>query len=97
MAGGGGAPKQIPAGTTLAPGGYYVMEFGSGFLNNTGSESVRYLAIGGGVETVYDQHDYSLSSSKYDQSFHRAGEAGTWCGTISSNVTMGTENPATCP
>ncbi len=97
LAGGGGAPKPIPAGTTIAPGGRYVMEFGSGFLNNTGSESVRYLAISGGVETVYDQYDYSLSSSKYDQVFHRAGDGAAWCDTISPNVTMGTANPNSCP
>jgi hypothetical protein len=94
---GGGAPKLIPAGTIIGPGGHYVMEFGSGFLNNTGSESVRYLAISGGVETVHDQRDYSLSSTKYDQVFHRVGDAGAWCDTISTNVTMGSANPATCP
>jgi hypothetical protein len=97
LAGGGGAPKQIPAGMTIGPGGHYVIEFGSGFLNNTGSESVRYLAIVDGVQTVYDQYDYSLSSTKYDQVFHRTGDGGTWCDTISSNVTTGTANPATCP
>lgn len=46
---------------------------------------------------MYDQYSYSLGSSKYDQSFHRAGDAGTWCDTISANVTMGKANPATCP
>ena len=38
LAGGGGAPRQIPAGTTIAARGYYVMDIPSGFLNNTGAE-----------------------------------------------------------
>ena len=97
VAGGGGAPKPISAGTTIPAGGYYVLEFASGFLNNTGTESVRYLAINGGTETVYDETSYSLSSSRYDQSFHRIGDGGAWCGTISSTVTKGAANPASCP
>ncbi len=97
VAAGGGAPKQIPAGTTIAANGRYVMEFASGFLNNTGTESVRYLAISGGVETVYDSHTYTLSTTKFDQVFHRTGDGGAWCNTISSNLTKGTANPFTCP
>jgi beta-lactamase superfamily II metal-dependent hydrolase len=97
LAGGGGSPKAIPAGTTIAPGGRYVLDFASGFLNNTGSESVRFLAINGGLETVYDSYDYSLSSTKYDQVFHRVGDGGVWCGTISTNATKGTANASTCP
>jgi len=97
VAGGGGAPKQIPAGTTIPAGGRWVMEFGSGFLNNTGSESVRYLKIVSGVETVYDSYSYSLGSTQYDKVFHRVGDGGTWCGTISASVTKGTPNPTTCP
>lgn len=97
VAAGGGAPKQIPAGTSIAPGGRYVVEFASGFLNNTGSESVRYLAISGGAETVYDSTTYSLSTTRYDQVFHRIGDGGAWCNTISTSVTKGTANPATCP
>lgn len=97
LAGGGGTPKQIPAGTSIGPGGYYVMQFGSGFLNNTGSESVRYLAISGAIETVYDHRDYTLGSTRYDQVFRRTGDGGTWCDGISTNATMGGANPATCP
>lgn len=97
VASGGGSPKQIPAGASIAPGGHYVMEFASGFLNNTGSESVRYLAISGGVETVYDSTSYSLSTTQYDKVFHRIGDGGAWCDTISTNVTKGGANPATCP
>jgi len=94
---GGGAPKQIPAGTSIAAGGHYVLDVASGFLNNTGSESVRFLKLEGGVETVYDAHTYSLSSTKYDQVFHRIGSGGTWCDVISTNVTKGGANAATCP
>jgi beta-lactamase superfamily II metal-dependent hydrolase len=94
---GGGAPKQIPAGTTIAAGGRWVMEFASGFLNNTGSDSVRLVANPGTGETVYDSHTYSLGSTQYDKVFHRIGDGGGWCATISTNVTKGTPNPATCP
>ncbi|MGQ0803249.1 MAG: lamin tail domain-containing protein, partial [Actinomycetota bacterium] len=94
---GGGAPKLIPAGTTIPANGRYVLDFASGLLNNTGTDSVRYLKIVGGVETVYDSHTYTLSSAKYDQVFHRNGDGGAWCNTISSNRTKGTVNPSTCP
>jgi hypothetical protein len=97
LAGGGGAPKLIPAGTTIAAHGYYVMDIASGFLNNTGAESVRYLKIVGGVETVYDQTSYTLGSTQYDKVFHRSGDGGAWCTTISSNVTKGAANAGTCP
>jgi beta-lactamase superfamily II metal-dependent hydrolase len=97
VAGGGGAPKQIPSGTTIAAGGRWVFEFASGYLNNTGPESVRFLSIVGGVETVYDQYDYSLGSTQTDKVFHRIGDGGAWCNTISANVTKGGANPTTCP
>ncbi|MFL6138714.1 MAG: lamin tail domain-containing protein [Frankiaceae bacterium] len=97
VAAGGGAPKVIPSGTVIPAHGYYVMDIASGFLNNTGSDSVRYLKIVGGVETVYDTYSYNLGSTHYDQVFHRTGDAGAWCGTISSNVTKGAANPTTCP
>ena len=73
------------------------MEFASGFLNNTGSDSVRFLKIVGTTETVYDSTSYTLSTTKYDQVFHRSGDGGPWCATISSNVTKGSANPTTCP
>ena len=97
VAAGGGTPKQIPASTTIASHGTYVMTFASGFLNNTGSDSVRFLSITGGVETVYDSTSYSLGSTQYDKVFHRQGDGGAWCGTISTNVTQGSANPNTCP
>lgn len=97
LAGGGGSPKPIPAGTTIPAGGRWVMDLGTGYLNNTGSESVRFLKIVSGVETVYDTYSYSLGSTQYDKVFHRTGDGGTWCGTISTNVTKGTPNPVSCP
>ncbi len=97
LAAGGGAPKQIPAGTTIPAGGRWVMDFPSGFFNNTGTDQVRFLAISGGVETVYDSTSYTLGSTQSDKVFHRNGDGGTWCTTISANVTKGTANPTTCP
>lgn len=97
VAGGGGAPKQIPAGALIPAGGRYVMEFASGFLNNTGAESVRFLSGSGATEVVHDSYSWTLSSTKYDQVFHRSGDGGAWCDTISTNVTKAAANPATCP
>jgi beta-lactamase superfamily II metal-dependent hydrolase len=97
LAAGGGSPKQIPANTTISAGGYYVMDIASGFLNNTGSDSVRFLSIVSGVETVYDSTSYSLGSTQYDKVFRRTGNGGSWCATISTNVSKGTANPNTCP
>ena len=97
VAGGGGAPKQLPAGTSIPAGGRLVIDLGSGYLNNTGSETVRFLSISGGVERTIDAYSYSLSSTQYDRVFHRVGDSGSWCTTISASVTKGTANPATCP
>jgi beta-lactamase superfamily II metal-dependent hydrolase len=94
VAGGGGAPKLIPAGTVIPAGGRWVYEFASGFLNNTGSDAARYTSPGG-VEI--DAYSYSLGSTQYDKVFHRVGDGGSWCATISTSATKGTANPATCP
>jgi beta-lactamase superfamily II metal-dependent hydrolase len=97
LAAGGGAPKAIPAGTSIPAGGRWVMDIPSGFLNNTGTDQVRFLAIVGGVETVYDTTSYTLGSTQTDKVFHRTGDGGSWCATISLNLTKGAANPATCP
>lgn len=97
VAGGGGAPKAVPAGTVVPAGGRWVFEFASGFLNNTGAESVRLLSGSGAGATEYDAYSWSLGSTKSDQVFHRTGDAGEWCPTISARVTKGTPNPVTCP
>ena len=94
VANGGGAPKQIPAGTTIPAHGYWVDEFASGFLNNTGTDSARFTDPSG---TQIDGYDYSISTSKPDYVFHRSGDGGTWCATLSANVSKGAANPTTCP
>jgi beta-lactamase superfamily II metal-dependent hydrolase len=97
VANGGGAPRQIPAGTTIPAQGRWVMEFASGFLNNTGPESVRLVSGSGPSEVVIDTYAWSLGSTQHDKVFHRIGDNGAWCDAISTAVTKGTANPATCP
>ncbi len=97
VAAGGGAPKQIPAGTVIPAGGRWVFEFSSGFLNNTGAESVRFLSGSGPSEVVHDSYSYNLGSTQSDKVFHRIGDAGAWCDTVSTNVTKGSANPTSCP
>ena len=97
IAAGGGAPKLIPAGTIIPAGGRYVMDIASGFLNNTGAETVRFLSGSGASEVTYDSYSYSLGSTQSDKVFHRQGDGGAWCATISTNLSKGTANPATCP
>jgi len=97
LAAGGGAPKVLPAGTVIPAGGRWVFEFASGFLNNTGADSVRYLSGSGASEVVHDSYNYSLGSTQSDKVFHRVGDAGAWCDSISVNVTKGAANPGTCP
>lgn len=72
IAGGGGAPKQIPANTILNPGSYYVMDM-SNYLNNTGDD-VRLLGTNG--TTVYDTYTYG--STSYDRSYCRRPNGGAW-------------------
>lgn len=81
---GGGAPKQIPAGTILDPGGYYVMEMSS-YLNNTGDD-VRLVGSDG--TTVYDTYTYG--STSYDLSFCRLPDGGAW--TSGCTATKGASN-----
>ncbi len=90
IAGGGGSPQAIPAGTTIAAGGHYVFAI-SGFLLNNGGDDVRLLTAD--QATVIDSHTYGSSAD--DQSWRRAGDGGTWCGSYGA-ATQGTANPATC-
>jgi len=85
LANGGGAPKQIPAGTILDPGAYYFMEM-SNYLNNTGDD-VRLLGTDG--TTVFDTYTYG--STSYDLSFCRLPDGGTW--TSACTATKGASNP----
>ncbi len=93
---GGAAPKAIPAGASIPPKGFYVVELSTSFLNNTGSEEVRFLKISNGVETVYDKTSYNLSSTRLDSVFYRTGNT-TWCNVISTRASRGASNPTTCP
>ena len=72
LAGGGSSPQQIPAGTTIQPGGYFVMTFSS-YLNNSGDE-VNLFGTDG--TTVFDSTSYS--SSSYDLSYCRVPDGGAW-------------------
>ncbi len=90
IAGGGGSPKQIPAGTTIAAGGYYVMTFSS-FLNNTGDD-VRLLGTDG--STVLDTHTYTSATS--DMSWCRKPDGGNWSA-IQCDPSQGSTNSPTLP
>ena len=92
IAGGGGAPQTIPAGTVIPAGGHHVVEISGYLLNNTGDD-VRLLSAD--QATVYDAYTYSGTAD--DQSYHRIGDGGAWCDTLSADVTQGMANPTTCP
>ena len=83
---GGGSPMQIPANTIIAAGGYYVMEFNSGLLNNSGGDTVRFLSSDQG--TTHDSKAYTTTSSNLSKC--RVPNGGTWA---SSNCTP-TKNAA---
>lgn len=90
ISGGGGAPKQIPASTTLTAGGYYVMTFSS-FLNN-GGDDVRLLGTDG--TTVHDSHTYTSSTA--DMSRCRKPDGSTWS-VIDCDPTQGSTNNPPLP
>ena len=82
---GGGAPKLIPANTTIAAGGFFVLEF-SGLLNNGGDE-VRFLDP---TLAVLDQTSYSYSSAGYSWYRYRDGLA--WSPAEINAPTKGSSN-----
>lgn len=90
IADGGSAPLQIPAGTTIDAGGYYVMTF-SYYLNNTGDD-VRFLDDDG--VTIYDA--YSYSSATTDMSWCRKPDGGDWS-VIECSPTPGDTNSPPLP
>lgn len=87
---GGSAPLQIPAGTTIDAGGYYVMTFSS-YLNNTGDD-VRFLDDDG--ITVFDTYSYSAATT--DMSWCRKPDGGDWS-VIECSPTPGSTNSPPLP
>ncbi|MEW5988351.1 MAG: lamin tail domain-containing protein [Chloroflexota bacterium] len=85
IAGGGGAPKVIPNGTTIAANGYYVMEF-TNFLNNTGDD-VRFLDP---AQVALDTTSYSSTTAEYSR--YRLPDGGAWSGIESSAPTKNATN-----
>ncbi|MGH2544300.1 MAG: lamin tail domain-containing protein, partial [Ardenticatenaceae bacterium] len=90
VAGGGGAPRQIPAGTVISPGGYYVMTF-SAFLNN-GGDDVRLLAPD--QITVLDSFTYSSATA--DKSWCRRPDGSAWS-PVECDPTQGATNGILVP
>ncbi|NOZ00030.1 MAG: hypothetical protein GXP40_12655 [Chloroflexi bacterium] len=90
IAGGGGSPKLIPAGTIIPAGGYYVMTF-SAFLNNTGDD-VRLLGTDGA--TVHDAYTYSSATA--DMSWCRKPDGDSWA-VLECDPTQGSTNSPALP
>lgn len=90
IAAGGGSPQQIPTGTTIEAGGYYVMTLGS-YLNNTGDD-VRFLAQDGA--TAYDSYTYASATA--DKSWCRKPDGGAWSA-VECDPTQGDTNEAALP
>lgn len=90
VADGGGAPQALPDGAVVPAGGHYVVDI-SGYLLNNSGDDVRLLSADG--SSVIDSHSYGSSAD--DQSWHRAPDGGTWCGSHGT-ATRAASNPATC-
>src|SRR5690606_23234776 len=87
IASGGGAPKLIPASTTIAPGGYFILET-SNYFNNPGDD-VRFLMPDG--VTVIDSYSYTSSSS--NRSWYRTPDGGAWATSMTTSPSKGASNP----
>ncbi len=86
IAGGGGAPYQIPAGTTIPAHGFWTSDKSSYF--NNGGDDVRLLKED--ASTVLDAYTYS--STGYDVSWYRSPDGGAWQATPTSSPTKGASN-----
>lgn len=86
IAGGGGSPIQITAGTILPAHGFWTMDRSS-YFNNAGDD-VRLLLDD--ASTVLDSHTYG--STAYDASWYRLPDGGPWAGATTSSPTKGTTN-----
>ena len=89
IAGGGGSPYQIPAGTTIPAHGYWTLDRTS-YFNNDGDD-VRFLKDD--AATVLDSYTYG--STGYDVSWYRIPDGGAWQTTTNSAPTKGTANTVT--
>ena len=85
IANGGGAPYTIPAGTMIAPFGYWVLDRTS-YFNNAGDD-VRLVAPDG---VVVDKFTYTSSAN--DRSWARLPNGGPWMTTMDPTPTRGTAN-----
>jgi len=86
LADAGGAPVQIPNGTSVPANGFWTMDFSS-YFNNTGDD-VRFLKED--ASTVLDA--YSYGSTGYDESWYRSPDGGPWAGYPTTSPTKGTTN-----
>ena len=86
IAGGGGSPIQIPAGTSIPAYGYWTLDRSSYF--NNGGDDVRLLLDD--ATSVLDS--YSYGSTAYDQSWFRLPDGGNWQVTSTDTPTKGATN-----
>lgn len=91
IAGGGGSPIQIAAGTTIAPHGFWTMDRSSYF--NNGGDDVRLLLDD--ASTVLDNYTYGSTAYAYDASWYRLGDGGAWQATATTSPTKGATNGTT--
>ncbi|MFP4346401.1 MAG: lamin tail domain-containing protein [Anaerolineales bacterium] len=86
IADGGGSPYEIPAGTTIAAGGLWTVDFSS-YYNNSGDD-VRLLKADGA--TILDSYTYP--STSYDVSWYRSPDGGAWATSTDDTPTKGASN-----
>ena len=85
IANGGSAPYTIPAGTTIAPYGYWVLDR-TNYFNNAGDD-VRLVAPDG---ALVDKFTYTSSAN--DRSWARMPDGGPWMMTMDTTPTRGAAN-----
>jgi len=86
LADAGGAPVQIPSGSTVPANGFWTMDFSS-YFNNTGDD-VRFLKED--AATVLDA--YSYGATGYDESWYRSPDGGDWAAYPTTSPTKGATN-----
>jgi hypothetical protein len=91
IVGGGGAPYSIPAGTTIAPYGFWTHDM-SNYLNNSG-DTANLLDTDG--VTVIDS--FSFSKTGNDLSWYRLPDGGPWQTIPTSSPTKGVSNSNAVP